>query len=98
MLFFTKSTLGFITSAAGSALGNFVDKNITKNLTKSNQFFDQHLGKTFTAGLRKEAERSSSSLLRQANKFLDKSNFYLNFYRGTSSVIGSGVSVWNIAR
>ena len=79
-------------------LGNIVDTNIKKNISKSNVQFDKYLGKTFTAGLRKEAGKSSSALIRQANKHLAKSNILLNTYRGLSSVIGSGVSLGNIAR
>ncbi len=48
---------GFVTSAAGSALGNFIDSKITKNLLKSDELFNKYLGKTFMAGLRKEAGR-----------------------------------------
>jgi len=93
-----EAALGFITSAAGTVLGNFVDAGITNNLAKSKELFKEYLGKTFTAGLKKEAGRSTSALIRQANKFLGQSNFYLNVYRGVSSVVGSVVSLWNIAR
>ena len=45
-----------------------------------------------------QAGRSTSALIRQANKNLAKSVLYDNITRGVSSVIGSGVSLWNIAR
>ena len=93
-----EAAFGFATSVAGTMLGNIVDTKITKNIAKSNVQFDKYLGKTFTAGLRKEAGKSSSALIRQANKHLAKSNILLNTYRGLSSVIGSGVSLGNIAR
>lgn len=35
---------------------------------------------------------STSALIRQADRFLQQSNFYLNISRGISSIIGSGVS------
>lgn len=89
---------GLTTSVVGSILGNIVGKNITKTVTKSNQLYDQYLNKTFTAALRKEAGRSSSALLRQANNLLEQSNVYQNITRGVSSVVGSGISLWNIAR
>jgi len=90
--------LGFATSVAGGLAGKFFDDNITKNFVKSKGLFDKYLSKTFTAGLRKEVGKSTSALIRQANKLLKQSNFYLNAYRGVSSVVGSVVSLWNIAR
>ena len=72
--------------------------NITKNFAKSNMFFDQYLGKTLTAEMRQEVGKSTSSLIKQANKFLKQSNHCLNSYRGWSSVVGFGVSLWNVAR
>jgi RHS repeat-associated protein len=94
----TESALGFVSATVGTVIGNAFDKTVTKNLVKSNKLFDQHLLKSFSAGLRKEAGRSSSSLTRQAINCLKRSNFYLNVYRGASSVIGSIVSFWNTAR
>ncbi len=98
LLSVTESALGFVTSVAGSVAGNIVDSKLTKNMLKSNNLYNQYLNKTFTAGLRKEVGRSTSSLIRQANNFLKQSNFYLNAARGVSSVVGSAVSLWNIAR
>ena len=94
----TEAALGFVTSAAGSLLGKVVDKKITKYLAKSTELFDQYLGKTFSAGLRKEVGKSASALIRQGNNFLKQSNFYLNASRGASSVVGSAVYLWNIFR
>jgi len=94
----TEAGLGFATSAAGSALGKFAGKKVTKTAVKADQLYDRYLGKTFTAGLRKEAGKSSTALLRQANNFLTQSNFFQNVSNGVSSVIGSGISFWNIAR
>ena len=93
-----ESFWGLTTSAVGTKLGDFVDKGITKNLLKSKHLFDKYLGKTFTVGMRKEVGKSTSALIRQAERYLGQSNFYLNVYRGTSSIIGSGVSMWNVAR
>ena len=89
---------GGVTSFVGSALGKINGYKITKTQVVSNKAFDSYLGKTFTATLKKESGRSSSALLRQANRFLSKSVFYDNITRGSSSVIGSVVSLWNIAR
>lgn len=93
-----EATLGFITSAVGSVAGKFFDNKVTKKLGISNEFYDKYLGKSFSAALRSEQGRSASALTRQANKMLVQSNFYLNVYRGISSVVGSGVSLWNLAR
>ena len=81
--------MAFGTSLIGSALGEVVDWKITKNISKSNNFYDKYLEKTFNAGLRLERGKSSSSLLRQARKFLNKSDFYINAKRGVSSIVGS---------
>ena len=93
-----EAVIGFGTSAVGTTLGNIVDTKITKNLVKSKKIFDQYLEKTFVAGLRNEVGKSASALIRQGNKFLGQSNFYLNLYRGVSSVVGSVFSLWNVAR
>ena len=61
-------------------------------------FRDGYASKTALASLRKLNGKSSSALLRQANKSLLQSNKYLNIYRGASSVIGSGVSFWTLMR
>ena len=52
----------------------------------------------FVAGTRSDGGKSTSALIRQANNFLGQADFYLNAYRGVSSVIGSVISLWNIAR
>ena len=90
--------LGFVTSAIGSGLGALTGKYITKTSVIADQAFDSYLQKTFVAGMRMEAGRSSSALLRQGSKFLTKSIFYDNVTRGVSSAIGSIFSLWNIAR
>ena len=64
----------------------------------SKDFYDKYLEKTFNAVLRSEIGKSSSSLLRQARKFLNKSDFYINAKRGgVSSTVGSIISLWKIA-
>ena len=93
-----EAIIGFGTSIAGSVLGKCLDLSVAKNSAKSKMLYDNYLNKTFTAVLRQEVGRSSSALLRQANKFLTQSNLYLNIERGLSSVIGSGISLWNLAR
>ena len=94
----TESATAFVAAAVGTMLGKIIDTRITKNFDKSNVLFDQYLDKSFTAGFRKEAGKSTSALIRQANRYLGQSNLHLNIYRGLSSVIGSAVSLWNIAR
>lgn len=93
-----EATLGGITSAVGSGLGALTGKYITGTSELANQAFDNYLGKTFSAGLRSEAGRSSSALVRQAGKFLAKSVFYDNITKGVSSCIGSVLSLWNVTR
>lgn len=90
--------LGFATSVVGSVLGSVVGKHVTRTSVIADQAFDSYLEKTFVSGLKKQAGRSTSALIRQANKNLAKSVLYDNITRGVSSVIGSGVSLWNIAR
>ena len=93
-----EAVLGGVTSMAGSMLGKLNGSKIMKTQVVSDTAFDKYLGKTFTAGIRQEAGRSSSALLRQANKFLAKSVLYDNITKGWSSVIGSTISLWSIAR
>ena len=89
---------GFLTSAAGSGLGFLTNKFFTGFEKKADVLFDKYLEKTFTAGLRREVGKSTSSLMRQANNFLKQSTRYLNMSRGVSSVVGSVISFWNVAR
>ena len=87
---------GGILSAVGSGLGFVTGKYITGTSDKAAQAFDDYLGKTFSAGLRIGAGRSSSALLRQANRFLNQSVFYDNITRGVSSSLGSTLSFLNL--
>ena len=61
-------------------------------------YYEHIVNEDFKAGIRNEVGKSSSALIRQANKFLGQANLYLNLERGLSSVIGSGLSFWNVAR
>ena len=93
-----EAALSFGTSVAGTAIGNFVDKNITKNLSKSKQMYKRYESKISLATTRKSIGKSSSALFRQSDKYLNKSTYYKNWYQGTSSFIGSITSLWKIAR
>ena len=79
-------------SVAGSYGGKVIGKYVTKTSVKADALFDKYLGKTFSAGLRQEAGRSSSALLRQAGKLYSKVKYYDNFTKGVSSVFGSSLS------
>ena len=52
-----EATLGFVTSAEDTKLGDVIDSKLTRNLMKSNCLFDKYLMKSFSAGLRKEVEK-----------------------------------------
>ena len=93
-----EATLGFVTSAIGSVAGKVFDNKVTKKLGISNELYDKYLEKSFSAALRSEQGKSTSALMRQANKMLAQSDFYLNVYRGISSAVGSSVSLWNLVR
>ena len=80
------------------AVGKVLDSKIIKNLEKRKGFVKLAESKITTANLRKAAGRSSSALQRQASKLLAKANYYRNVNRGVSSVLGSFISFWNIAR
>ena len=84
-----EGVFGFGSSIAGSALGLVTGRYITKTEILARNAFDSYLGKTFTAGLRSEAGRSTSALMRQANKYLAKTVFWENVTKGVSSCIGS---------
>ena len=83
-------------SFAGSGLGFLTGKYITKTSIMADQAFDNYLGKTVSATLKREAGRSSSALLRQANRFLSQSVFYDNLTRGVSSSLGSTLAFLNL--
>ena len=93
-----EGVLGFATSAIGSGLGNLTGKYVTKTSKIANAAFDSYLEKTFNAGMRAQAGRSSSALVRQAGRFMQKVIFFDNTTRGVSSVVGSIFSLWNLAR
>ena len=56
-----EATLGFVTSAAGTKLGDVIDSKLTRSLMKSNCLFDKYLMKSFSARLRKEVEKNIRS-------------------------------------
>ena len=84
--------MGFTFSAIGSGLGYLVGRYLTKTSLIANNYFDDYLGKTFTAGIRSSSGKSSSALLRQTSSFLCQSVFWDNVTQGVSSVVGSFVS------
>ena len=94
----TEIGLGGVGSAIGSGLGHLTGKYITKTAVISDVLFDKSLNKAFTAGLRKEVGKSTSALLRQANKFFGQSQVFNNITRGVTSGIGSIFSFWNLMR
>ena len=85
---------GGVSSLAGSITGNAVGRHITKTSVKADISYTKYLGKQFTAGIRKSAGKSSSSLIRQANNYLSKTKFYDNVTRGVSSAVGSVLFGW----
>ena len=58
----------------GSLLGNTFDLKITKKRSASNELYKKYLGKMFSAEMRKESGKSTSALIRQANKALQQSD------------------------
>ena len=84
---------GGTSSIAGSLTGNLLGK-ATKISAKAEGAFTNYLNKQFSANIRRSAGRSSSALVRQANKFLSKSKFYDNVAQGLSSVVGSVLFGW----
>ena len=90
--------LGGITSAVGSVAGSFIGKHVTHTAEIADTAFDGYLSKTFSARMKAEAGRSTSGLLKQANRYLAKSVLYDNISRGVSSAVGSMISLWNLAR
>ena len=76
-------------SLAGSAGGKVIGKYITKTVPKADTAFEKYLYKTFEAGVRKDAGKSSSSLVKQASKALAQTKYYDNITQGVSSVFGS---------
>ena len=79
----------FDSSAIGSGLGILTGKFLTGTASMADEAFECYLEKTFTAGMRASAGRSSSALLRQAGKYLAKAVFWDNVTKGVSSVVGS---------
>ena len=77
-----------LNSVACSYVGKGVNK-VSGISDKANAFHDSYLNKTFSANMRREAGRSSSALMRQADRFLNQAIKYDNIAQGTSSVVGS---------
>ena len=83
---------GGVTSILGSAGGRLIGKYGTKTIPKAEEAFTSYLEKSFVAGIRSEAGKSSSALLRQAAKYSAQVTFWDNTTKGVSSCFGSIVT------